>query len=685
MNPPLITERVDAKSDLQQVQAQLEEIVAASGRVQVAQENLARAKALAGDHMEDSKVRFLLLRLQESAGLNEGMAEQWATLLEECPDDLQIVRYCATRLVKERHLDEAMALVDRHLPAETTNPDRLFSRAKLLSDIRAHEQSDALFRQLISQHTDRNMRVEFAKRLRKRGLLADAWDAIAPVAKHLTPGSKAAELAEGLASDYAFYQRFESEESLAGKDVRIVSMKHAILHFRNRKIADTTPDKPVSVALVTGSLGPGGAERQLTRLAGELTRLAASPDQQPPDILMRPKKVEVLVKQHTEPSGSPKKQDDFFLPVLIKAQIPVTEINRLPAISVAHQSVPEGSLGRLLEQLPPPVHYGVTRLAPVLRANRFDVVSLWQDGTCLFGALAALLADTPTIHLVFRGLPPNIRKDRFREEYPELFQALALVPGVVFVSNSRKAAQAYAEWLDLPLARFHILYNGVPDLATDASESDKEKWEAFHERTKDATETIGGVFRLEPDKRPQLFIKLAALYLKERPQARFFLVGDGRLRENIEALAEEHDVLDRLLLVGLSNHVGYWYSQMDASVLLSRYEGLPNVLIEAQLLGVPVISTPAGGAEECFVEDETGHLLSCVDHPDMHEACEKVLNMVDQVRSNADLRAHSRQRAQKLFSLDAMLTKFMSICMPAMTESENDERIDVAPKRLMQA
>jgi len=324
MNPPLITERVDAKSDLQQVQAQLEEIVAASGRVQVAQDNLARAKQLARDHMEDSKVRFLLLRLQESAGLNEGMAEQWATLLEECPDDLQIVRYCATRLVKERHLDEAMALVDRHLPAETTNPDRLFARAKLLSDIRAHEQSDALFRRLISQHTDRNMRVEFAKRLRKRGLLADAWDAIAPVAKHLTPGSKAAELAEGLASDYAFYQRFETEEGLVGKDVRIVSMKHAILHFRNRKIAESTPDKLVSVALVTGSLGPGGAERQLTRLAGELTRLAASPELQPPDILMRPKKVEVLVKQHTEPSGSPKKQDDFFLPVLIKAQIPVT-------------------------------------------------------------------------------------------------------------------------------------------------------------------------------------------------------------------------------------------------------------------------------------------------------------------------------------------------------------------------
>ncbi|CAP40566.1 glycosyltransferase [Bordetella petrii] len=684
MNPALMTGRDHVASDLQRVHAQLEEIVTASGRVQIAQENLARAQALARDYMEDSKVRFLLLRLKESAGLNEGLSEQWSTLLQECPDDLQIVRYCATRLVKERHLDEALSLVERHLPASTKSAAKLFARAKLLGDIRAHEQSDELFRRLISQHADRNMRVEFAKRLRKRGLLADAFETIMPVADQLAPGSKAAELASELASDYAFYQDFEPEEELAGKDIRIVSMKHAILHFRDRQIVDQPPERPVSVALVTGSLGPGGAERQLTRLAGELTRMAESPDHRPADVLMRPEKVEVLVKQHTEPSGNGKKQGlDFFLPVLAEAQIPVTEINRLPAVSVSHQSVSDETLARLLEQLPPPVHYGVTRLAPVLRDNPFDVVSLWQDGTCLFGALAALLAGAPTIHLVFRGLPPNIRKDRFREEYPELYQALAQVPGVYFVSNSVKAAQAYAEWLGIPIVRFHVLYNGVPDLAIDASPGDKKKWLAFRKSTADATETVGGVFRLEPDKRPQLWIKLAAQYLKRRPKARFVIVGDGRLHDNIVALARELRVTDRLLLVGLSNHVGYWYSQMDASVLLSRYEGLPNVLIEAQLLGVPVVSTPAGGAGECFVENVTGHLLADVEHPDLNEACEKVASIVDQVRTNEALREHSRHRAQKLFSLDAMLAKFLSLCVPVMPMSENDERMDMPMRRML--
>jgi glycosyltransferase involved in cell wall biosynthesis len=673
-------------SNLQWVQAQLEQIVAVSGRVQLAQGNLMRAEALAREHMADPKVRYLLLRLKESAGFNEGMFEQWSALLRECPDDLQIVRYCATRLVKDRHVDEALALVDRHLPEATDNPDMLFARAKLLSDIRAHEQSDALFRQLIARHDDRNVRVEFAKRLRKRGLLADAFETIKPVVHLLAPGSKAAELASTLTSDYEFYRGFEPEHELAGKDIRIVSMKHAILHFKNRRIAEEPPENAVSIALVTGSLGPGGAERQLTRLAGELHRMAASADRQPAFMRVKPEKVEVLVKQHTEPSGSAKKQGlDFFLPVLADAQIPVTEINGLPAISTSHQSVSDPGLTRLLEQLPPPVHYGVTRLAPLLRANEFDVVSLWQDGTCLFGALAALLAGVPTIHLVFRGLPPNIRKDRYREEYPVLYQALAQVPGVHFVSNSRTAAQEYAQWLGIPLVRFHILYNGVPELATGASPEDEKKWSAFEACTADATETIGGVFRLEPDKRPQLWIKLAAQYLKRRPKARFFIVGDGRLLDNMEALAQELCVTDRLLFVGLSNHVGYWYSRMDAKVLLSRYEGLPNVLIEAQLLGVPVVSTPAGGAGECFVENVTGHLLGDVDHPDLNEACDKIESMVDLMRGNDVLKQHSRQRARELFSLNAMLSKFLSLCVTVMGTSRNDQALGMGAMRLREA
>jgi len=442
-------------------------------------------------------------------------------------------------------------------------------------------------------------------------------------------------------------------------------MKLAILHFRTRAVPARQHDRAPSVALVTGSLGPGGAERQLARLAVHLKHLAAT--QAPHGDEAAPFAggvVEVLVKQHSSPAetGQPKRLD-FFLEDLLRAGVEVSEINAMQPVSAAHQAVDNADLLRLLGSLPPQVHYGVTRLAPYLRERNFDVVSLWQDGTCLFGLLAALLAAVPVIHLVFRGLPPNIRRERYRPEYEVLLRAAAEIPGVSFVSNSQTVATEYAKWLGLPVERFRILYNGVPDMTRRAAEEDRRKWDEFASGTSGATETIGGVFRLEPDKRPLLWIKLAHRYLKRRPGARFVIVGDGRFYESASELAVELGIANRLLLVGLSNHVGFWYSKMDAKVLLSRHEGLPNVLIEAQLLGICTVSTPAGGAAECFIDGVTGHLLDCLDNPDLNEACEKIEAMVKASQSDIEIGLRSRQRARILFSVQSMINTFLGLCV----------------------
>ncbi|MNL44605.1 hypothetical protein D3C87_1671910 [compost metagenome] len=69
----------------------------------------------------------------------------------------------------------------------------------------------------------------------------------------------------------------------------------------------------------------------------------------------------------------------------------------------------------------------------------------------------------------------------------------------------------------------------------------------------------------------------------------------------------------------------------------------------------------------------------------MHEACDKVESMIDLARTNQELKTQSRQRAQNLFSLDAMLSMFLSLCVPVMPVSENDERIDFVPMQRMLA
>ncbi|QBR00718.1 glycosyltransferase [Paraburkholderia pallida] len=607
-------------------------------------------------------VRIAMLQIKERTGLSTGLLAQWADLLRDCPEDLVVARHYATRLFKERRVEEAMALADRYFPEQPDDSRKTLARAEFLADIKAHEASDALFRRLIAEHDRRDLRVAFAKRLVKRGMVADAIQVIEPVALGLAPDSKAGQLVAKIIDDYTFYRRFESAADLAGQDIKIAAMRQAILRFRDRVVSPPERGKPASVALVTGSLGPGGAERQLSRLAVHLQRLASAAASEYAEG-RAVGAVEVLVKQHSEPARVDRPQRlDFFLGMLRDSNVKVSEINSMPAVSTAHQDILDADLLRMLASLPPQVHYGVTRLAPYLREHAFDVVSLWQDGTCLFGALAALLAGVPTIHLVFRGLPPNIRQERNRPEYAAFYRAIAEVPGVDFVSNSMTGAREYAQWLGLPLERFRILYNGVPEMNAIASEHDERKWTEFVERTPDATETIGGVFRLEADKRPLLWIKLAHRYLKRRPLARFVIVGDGRFGEEAHALATELGIANRLLLAGLSSHVGFWYSKMDVKVLLSRHEGLPNVLIEAQLLGICTVSTPAGGAGECFIDGVTGHLLACAENPDLNDACAKIEHLVLSAQADANVRELAKRRATEHFSVETMLETFMDLC-----------------------
>jgi glycosyltransferase involved in cell wall biosynthesis len=654
----------DPYAKLEALRAELEGLLKASTSVQTARQNLREAEELAQNVTNDATVSLVLLQLKERAGLGAGLLEEWARLSRDCPNEMQVIRCYAAQLVKHRRVEEALALVDQHIPERMDEPREALLRAELLSDIKAHGASDALFQRLIAQYDRRDLRVAFAKRLAKRGLLADAAQMLEPVAHTLAPESKAGQLAAKVNEDYAFYRQYESAAALAGQDIKIVAMKQSILKFRNRVVSDRQPGHAVSVALVTGNLGPGGAERQLARLAGHLKRCEGAQLTGVENATgLTVGAVEVLVKQHTDPGLPAHSQKlDFFLGSLTDNGVKVSEINRMAIVAASHQDIQDPDLLRMLGNLPPQMHYGVTRLASYLRERNFDVVSLWQDGSCLFGALAALLAGVPVIHLVFRGLPPNIRRERHRPEYEPFYRAMAQIPGVSFVSNSQTGAQEYAKWLDMSVERFRILYNGVPEMDTGAPERDQEKWNAFARTTADATETIGGVFRFEPDKRPLLWIKLAHRYLKKRPHARFVIVGDGRFHENAIELAQELGIADRLLLVGLSTHVGFWYSKMDVKVLLSRHEGLPNVLIEAQLLGVCTVSTPAGGAGECFVDGLTGYLLDCAENPNLNEACEKIEALIVSSQSDESIRQHSRQRARMLFSVDAMINTFASLC-----------------------
>jgi glycosyltransferase involved in cell wall biosynthesis len=442
-------------------------------------------------------------------------------------------------------------------------------------------------------------------------------------------------------------------------------MKHAILQFRDREVRAPSAAGLGRLSLITGSLGPGGAERQLTRLSIQLERARKAGEPVGGIALTRP--VEVVVRSH-----GPEKQNDFFLRDVQDEGVELYQLNHVKPVSPKSLGISDPELLTLLDYLPPSVNYGVKRLTPHLIESKCDTASVWQDGACLFAGLAALLAGVPHIQLCIRGLPPSLRRHMFRPEYEPMYRAMAQVPGVTFLSNSRAAARAYSEWLDIPLDRFAIVYNGVPKLPAEAPAEDEAAWQAFIDATPDATHTIGGVFRFDTDKQPTVWIRFAARYLKQHPNTRMLLVGGGRLLEGAQELARELRIADRILFTGRSNKVPFWMSKMDVLLLLSRYEGLPNVLIEAQYMGVRVVTTPAGGAPECLIEGTTGHVLECCEKPCLDNIVRCAKDLADK-SSDTELFADDgpgRHFLDENFSVPRMLANFVQCAAQPLVEGE---------------
>jgi len=474
---------------------------------------------------------------------------------------------------------------------------------------------------------------------------------------------------------FMLLQAKESRVITEDEDARILAMKHAILRFRKRTLRDNSAPGLGRLDLITGGLGPGGAERQLSRVAIELER-ARREKGKVGEIAITDAPM-VVVRSH-----GPEKQNDFFLEDVRKGGVELVELNSAKPVAPQALGVTDPELLVLLDFLPPPVNYGVKRLAKHFIDRGTDIASAWQDGGCLFAGLAALIAGVPSIHFVMRGLPPSIRRHLFRPEYEPLYRAMAQVPGVRFFSNSHAAARAYCEWLDLSPARFSVVYNGVNRMSSEGDPQAEQMWSDFVMATQDATRTVGGVFRFDTDKQPNVWIRFAARFLKENPGTRFVLVGGGRLLEGARKVAQKLGIAERILFTGNSTTVGFWFDKMDVKVLLSRFEGLPNVLIEAQYSGVPVVTTPAGGAAECLIDGVTGRVVGRCERPDLAEvvaAAGEVLETCD-ARTLFAAGGEGRKYLDARFSIPGMLQTFATAVLrnPAPADEAQLRRLSKA-------
>lgn len=146
------------------------------------------------------------------------------------------------------------------------------------------------------------------------------------------------------------------------------------------------------------------------------------------------------------------------------------------------------------------------------------------------------------------------------------------------------------------------------------------------------------VGHLVPDKGHHLVIAALA----DLPGMQLAIVGEGPQRSELQRLAAKMGVVERIAFVGNvpQSMLAKYYAAADITVLASRAEGMPNVLLESIACGTPVVSTNVDGAAEVVDADAAGLLVENRTEMDIAAAVRELMRVP---RARVDVRKHAEQ------------------------------------------
>lgn len=278
-------------------------------------------------------------------------------------------------------------------------------------------------------------------------------------------------------------------------------------------------------------------------------------------------------------------------------------------------------------------------LSRFMRQHGVDVVVTKLHRGIRAGGFAARFAGRPPV-VAIMGLVETKRGLHYRMTY-RLF-----LDRVITLSEAMRAEIAARGGLDPD--HVAILPQGIRTEAFRVPPGTREAARAALGIAADVPVALG-IGRLHTQKRFDLLLTAFAQVVRDLPTARLLIVGEGRLRGDIEAHRAHLGLERQATLLGFRRDIPELMAAADVLVLSSDDEGVPVVALEAMAAGRPVVSTRVGSIEAAVVEGRTGLLVPRGDTAALAVALRSVLAAPDR---GASMGAAGRVRAVERFGLE---------------------------------
>ena len=279
----------------------------------------------------------------------------------------------------------------------------------------------------------------------------------------------------------------------------------------------------------------------------------------------------------------------------LRAEGPLLEKLKGSAVSV-REFHPAGGLDS------PAGLYQVLRLAAYLRRERFDVVhthDLWSN---LMGVMPARLAGVPAIVSSRRDLA---HFDWYQGKRRHWLRRIQNLSGVV-LANATPIRDALISEDGFAPEKLRVIHNGVDTEKFQRAQRDRAR--LFPDLGNEKLVVLVGNMHSDVKGHPWL-ISAGPAVVREFPEVRFVLAGDGELRSQFEAQLAQFGLQNKFMFLGRRGDIPEILASCDVAVLPSRAEGLPNAVLEYMAAGLPIIASRVGGNSELVQDGVTGLLV----------------------------------------------------------------------------
>ena len=306
-----------------------------------------------------------------------------------------------------------------------------------------------------------------------------------------------------------------------------------------------------------------------------------------------------------------------------------------------------------------PLIKGLFSLWSFLRKEKVDVIETFTHDSSMVALPIAWFARVPVRIATHHGVIEGV--SHWRESVHawmvnhNIAQKLVAVSKKMYHASLREGVHS---------ERIVTILNGIRTLPIE----NRSRLETRKEAGMDVNDAVLiSVGRLVYAKAHEVIVACMPVVLKEFPNAKLEIYGEGVLRADLQAQIERLGLSNSVKLLGQSDHVARHLAAADVFILSSRSEGLPIALLEAMSAGLPCIATKVEGVDEVLTEGKHG-LTVPVENPEA--LAQAILQLLRDPEARKRMGAAARVHVSKFYTRDRMCGQYLELMLSCLNENK---------------